>query len=300
MRHRFCSALALCSSLGLASPLHAQLGEAAQTTLPSPPDHSIMLPLTTQTTYTYTQTSADGKTTSLQEVNVMVNDSQARRFTANTVLKSGVTTYTADDPVAGTRFAWSSSSKFAKALKYPEPIPGRRSCWKLSHEEVFSPRGEPQLNLTGATCEPAEYPLQQPPFCKSQYLPASSTRDMPEVSITAPSCASIYPGQPFEDLGTKSIRGFEAQGCRTTGQAGSQVNEAWWIKLSSGTLDATLTLNGLVESPGSNNQDLKTIQDLTVLKVIEPDPAMFRPPQDYEIKTVEMHEVPCVDNMQPE
>jgi hypothetical protein len=293
MRHQLCSALALYGSLGCALPSHAQLTESAQTTLPRPPDHSIMLPLTTQSTYTYIQTSPDGKSTRQKEENLTINDSQGRRSTANTVVTSGVTMYAVDDPVAGTRFVWSSSSKLAKALKFPEPLLGRKSCWKLPPEEVQPSRGEPHVNIIGTTCMPADYPLQQPPYCKSDHLPISSTRDFPLVEVTAPSCASLLPQQAFEDLGTKSIKGFEARGCRTTAQGGSQTNDAWWIKLSSGTLDATLTLKSLVETQGPNNQDLQTIQEVTQLRVHEPDPSTFRPPPDYEIKTVEMQEVPC-------
>jgi hypothetical protein len=298
MRHAL--ALALCLSPGFTHSLHAQTSEPAQTTLPRPPDHSIMLPLTTQSTYTYIQTSPDGKSTTQKEENVRVNDSQGRQATTNTVLNSGVTIYTADDPLAGMRYAWSSSTKLAKALKYPEPVPGRRSCWKLPPTEITSQPGEPNLNITGTTCMPAEYPLQQPPFCKSQQLPTSSAHDFPLVEVSAPFCASLLPGQTFEDLGTKSIRGFTAQGCRTTDQGGSQINETWWINLSSGTLIATLQLNSLAESRSPNHQDLKTIQDLTALQVREPDPTTFRPPADDEIKTVEMHEVPCDQGLQPQ
>ena len=298
MPHPLCIALVLCASL--APPLLAQSAEPPQTTLPRPPDHSIVLPLTVQSTYTYLQTSPDGKTSSQTEETVVVNDSQGRRSTANTVTHSGVTTYLVDDPIAAKRFAWISSSKLAKALKYPEPIAGRRSCWKLPPEELAPARGEPHLNITGTTCMPAEYPLRQAPYCKSEYLPTSSARDFPLVSVTAPSCASLLQRQPFEDLGTKSINGFLPQGCRTNGQRGYQINEAWWITLSSGTLTANLQVQGLVEYQGPNHQDLRTTQNLTLLQVREPDPSLFKPPSDDEIKTVEMHEVPCDQSLQPE
>ena len=300
MRHQLCSALALYGSLGCALPSHAQRSEPAQTTLPRPPDHSIVLPLTLQSTYTYIQTSTDGKTSSQTEETVVVNDSQGRRSTANTVTHSGVTTYTADDPIAAKRFAWISSSKLAKALKYPEPIAGRRSCWKLPPEELAPTRGAPQLNITGTSCMPAEYPLRQAPYCRSEHLATSSARDFPLVSVTAPSCATLLPQEKFEDLGTKSIQGFQAQGCRTDGQHGYQINETWWITLSSGTLSANLQVQGLVESQGPNHTDLKTTQNLTLLQVREPDPSVFQPPADDEIKTVEMHEVPCHLGTQPE
>jgi hypothetical protein len=299
MPHPLCSALALCASLALPNPLLAQLSEPPQTTLPSPPDYATMLPLTTKSTYTYTQTSSDGKTSSQTEETVVVNDSQGRRSTANTVTHSGVTTYLVDDPIAAKRFSWISSSKLAKALKYPEPIAGRRSCWKIPPEELAPARGEPHLNITGTTCMPAEYPLRQGPYCKSEYLPTSSARDFPLVSVTAPSCASLFQRQPFEDLGTKSINGFLAQGCSTNGQHGYQINEAWWITLTSGTLTANLQVQALAEYQGPNHQDLKTTQNLTLLQVREPDPSTFRPSPDAEIRTVEMHEVPCAQALPP-
>lgn len=306
MHHQLTRALALSLSLGSALPSAAQLPSPAQPTAPAqialfrPPDHSIQLPLTTQSTFTYIQTSPDGHSTRQKEVNLTVSDAQGRRSTANTVLGSNLTLYTVDDPIAATRFVWSSAGKLAKALPYPEPVPGRKSCWKLPPAEEQPRPGELQLNLTGTTCMPADYPLQQPPFCTSEHLPTSSARDFPLVDVTTPSCASLLPGQPFDDLGTKSIRGFTAQGCRTTAPATSQTTDTWSIQLTSGTLSATVTVSSLVETQAPNQQDLQTLQDLTILKVIEPDPSTFRPPPGYTIQTIAMHEVPCPPALPPE
>ena len=300
MRHPLCTTLVLCSSLGFALPSHAQLAAPAQTTLPAPPANALVLPVARQSTLTYTQTSADGKSTSQQQVNIFVNDSQGRSLTANTVLASGITTNSVDDPVAGMLIAWDSSGKLATELKYPEPIPGRRSCWKQSHEDIFSPRGEPHVPLSGTGCLPAEElaPRSLAYHCRSQHYYPPLTTELPPVQITTPSCQRVNLLK-IEDLGTKTIHGMEARGCRTTDPSTAQVDETWWIKLSSGKLSSTFAIHSEYSFPKSNNTTSQTIQDLTKLNVNEPDPSTFRPPPNYEIKTIEMHEVPCDELHKP-
>ena len=300
MRHPLCTTLALCSSLGFALPSHAQLAAPAQTTLPAPPANALVLPVARQSTLTYTQTSADGTRTSEQTVNIMVNDSQGRSLTANTVLRSGITTNSVDDPVAGMLIAWDSSGKLAKELKYPEPIPGRQSCWKQSHEDIFSPRGEPHIPLSGTACLPAEELVPQGAayHCRSQHFYPPSTTELPRVQITTPSCQHVNL-QKIEDLGTKTIHGLEARGCRTIDPSTTQVDDTWWIKLSSGKLSSTFAIHSEYSFPKSNNTTSQTIQDLTKLNVDEPNPSTFRPPPNYEIKTIEMHEVPCDELRKP-
>jgi hypothetical protein len=301
MRPQLCTTLVLCSSLGFAFPMHAQLATSAQTTLPAPPANASVLPVARQSTLTYTQTSADGKSTSDQVVNIMVNDSQGRSLTANTVIRSGITVYVADDLVAGTEFAWNSSSRLAKELKYPEPIPGRSSCWKLSHEEISSPPDEPHITLAGIPCRAAEElgPRNPGYHCRSQHFYPPLATELPPVQITTPSCGIVRPPQIVEDLGTKTIHGLEARGCRSTTPGTAQVGETWWIKLSSGKLSSTVMVHSEYSSPGPNNATYQNIQDLTKLNVDEPDPSTFRPPPNYEIKTVEMHEVPCAELKTP-
>ena len=293
MRHPLCNALAVCVSLGFTLPSPAQHPEPAQIILLRPPDHAIVLPLSITSTYTYLQTSPNGKTTSQQEIDLLVTDAQGRRYTANTVVNSNFTTYAVDDPIAGIRYVWTSSTRLAKALNFPEPRPGQKSCWKLPPGEVRPAPGELHVNIIGTTCMPADYPFQQPPYCKSQHLPTSLTRDFPLVEVSAPSCASLYPQQALEDLGTRFIKGFEARGCRTTTTPpSSPTTETWSIQLTSGTLTATPTVYSVADFPGPDHQD-KTLQEVTALKAIEPDPSIFRPPPGYDIQTVAMHEVPC-------
>jgi hypothetical protein len=301
MRHPLCTTLVLCSSLGFALPSHAQLAAPAQTTLPAPPANALVLPVARQSTLTYTQTSADGKIATQQTVNIEVNDSQGRSLTANTVLRSGITTNSVDDPVAEMFIAWDSSGKLAKELKYPEPIPGRQSCWKQSHEDIFSPRGEPHIPLAGTGCRAAEERVPRGPsyHCTSQHFYPPLVTELPPIQITTPSCPVVKPPQIVEDLGTKTIHGLEARGCRTTDPSTAQVDETWWIKLSSGKLSSTFAIHSEYSFPKSNNTTSQTIQDLTKLNVNEPDPSTFRPPPNYEIKTIEMHEVPCDELHKP-
>ena len=292
MRFPLSSALALIFVLMCTRRLSAQSTDAAQVAMSRPPDHSVMLPLTTSSSYTYLQTGADGKISSQREETVAVNDSQGRRLSSDRVVGGGATLYTADDPLAGRLYVWNSAVKLAKALVYAEPTPGRRSCWKLPQEELVRRPEEPSLNLIGTTCMPAESP-QSAPYCKAQQLPVSAAHDFPLVEVSAPGCASILQGQTFEDLGSKTIRGFEAHGCRITGKDGSHVEETWWMTLTSGTLTTSLPLSNVEETRSTNGQTLKTVQEITAVQVREPDPSLFKPPADYEIKTVTMQAVAC-------
>lgn len=291
MRYPFYSALTL---VALTLAAHAQ---TPTTTLPHPPDHSTILPLTTNVTYTHLQTSPNGTTSTQTEQGLQANDSQGRQLTSNTVTSTNLTTSAVDDPVTGIRYAWNSSTKLAKAMHYAEPAVGRRSCWRLPAEEINPPRAEPQLGIIGTTCLPAESSLPQPAYCKSHHLPTSSATDLPEIAVAPTSCTSLLQQQPFEDLGTKVFNGFLAQGCRTT--SGYQTTDIWAITLSSATLGAIVQLHGVVDDHEPNQPDRKTTQDLTLLQVREPPASTFQPPPDYALKPVDLQEVPCPQTQQP-
>jgi hypothetical protein len=102
-------------------------------------------------------------------------------------------------------------------------------------------------------------------------------------------------GKSVEDLGTQMIQGFEAQGCRRTEAVpkGSKINETWWVELGMGDSKVRLLVRSLDESPIFSDQTQKRTRELTFLRLDEPDLKTFQPPTDYEIRTVEMHEIPC-------
>ena len=97
-----------------------------------------------------------------------------------------------------------------------------------------------------------------------------------------------------EDLGTTTIQGVEAMGSRTT------------ITIPAGAVgnDQPLeTTSEIWRAPTIYNLTLRSVQndprtgvmtrELVSLTQGEPDPAIFQPPDGYEIKTTELHKVPC-------
>jgi hypothetical protein len=97
-----------------------------------------------------------------------------------------------------------------------------------------------------------------------------------------------------EDLGTTTIQGVEAMGSRTTitipaGAVGNDqpletTSEIWRAP----TID-NLTLRSVQNDPRTGVMT----RELVSLTQGEPDPAIFQPPDGYEIKTTELHKVPC-------
>jgi hypothetical protein len=90
------------------------------------------------------------------------------------------------------------------------------------------------------------------------------------------------------------INGVETHGHRrtTTTSAGAIGNDAplvssdeYWQAPSLGDL----TLRSENDDPKTGKQTRKLVR----LSLSEPDPAIFQAPQDYQVVTQEMHQVPC-------
>jgi len=85
----------------------------------------------------------------------------------------------------------------------------------------------------------------------------------------------------------------EATGRRTTvtTPAGAIGNDAPLVRTTEvwNARSIGLTVRTVSDDP----QTGKRTKDLVELNQSEPDPAMFQPPEGYEIRTVEFHEIPC-------
>jgi hypothetical protein len=248
---------------------------------------------------------ADGSTsTQQQEKNQLsARDSQGRRLLATTQLTNGFSGSTVDDPVAGTRTIWNSRSKQAKMLIFPTPVAGRASCWRITLADQKVERGDPQLGMFWTSCSPAgEHQL---PYCTEHEKAVEPPPDnSPEAKETYTDClknvnSMIVPGkisEQDEDLGVKEIQGFQAQGCRvtTTAENGKHVTEYWITKIGTERRNLAPPLGSVDEFPSvAKGETIKITRELVRLTLGEPDPALFLPPKDYEIKQVPMHEVPC-------
>ena len=96
-----------------------------------------------------------------------------------------------------------------------------------------------------------------------------------------------------EDLGTDTILGVTVVGLRFTrttpaGRIGNDVplvrtTETWTAP------NLGLVLRQIVDDP----QNGKTTREVLSLDLNEPDPAIFAPPEGYEMIEEEMHPVPC-------
>ncbi len=97
-----------------------------------------------------------------------------------------------------------------------------------------------------------------------------------------------------EDLGITTIQGVEAKGTRTTttipaGAIGNDQPLEMTIETWRALALNNLTLRSVQNDPRTG---VRT-QELVSLTQGEPDPAIFQPPDGYEIKTIELHQVPC-------
>lgn len=81
------------------------------------------------------------------------------------------------------------------------------------------------------------------------------------------------------------IQGVAAHGCRKTTTFPDGKRKLWEVWFD----EHGLTVRDIQEHSDGD----RFLKELTGLSLDEPSPSMFRPPEGYEIITLEMHEVPC-------
>jgi len=254
-----------------AVPLYAQTGSTMARANSIPRQHA-QQPYTAEFKITTVQTLADGTTITRESTEIEARDSQGRHLHSITEqtpmpgFEPG-TSASVNDPAEGTQSDWNSRTKQARVIKLL-PLDERKGCWandagnfRTSMYEGPKP-GAPAQNGTvlasGSTIVPAQ-------------------RHTPEV----------------EDLGKSTIQGFEVQGRRftttiPTGEAGNDqpivtVSEHWTSP------QLGITLREITDNPRSG----KRTRELVNITQGEPDISIFQPPEGYEVKTEELHQVTC-------
>jgi len=232
-----------------------------QTTPPGAGAVEKVQPYTAEFTITNVQTLPNGTTITKQTRLVEARDSESRTLRETSELPAQTdrpanTVAMVGDPVDGTNIIWLSRNHQAFLRNLPAPEQ-RHGCWTTD---------------TGSFA--ANYDPIQSPNAAAQ----KSAVERPVV----------------EDLGTTMINGVETHGHRrtTTTSAGAIGNDAplvssdeYWQAPSLGDL----TLRSENDDPKTGKQTRKLVR----LSLSEPDPAIFQAPQDYQVVTQEMHQVPC-------
>jgi hypothetical protein len=231
-------------------------------------------PYTAEFKITTVQTLADGTTITIEETEIRARDWQGRmmesttRVTPNEAARAGWTDVHVNDPVESTQSNWNSFTMKGSVIKYPAPDQ-RHGCWA-------SDAGGMRATYPDPVTQAAPPQKTPPPH------PGAAARPARQKATT-------------EDLGTQNILGVEAQGRRETrtipvGQVGNDrpiatVNETWWAP----NQDLPFSLREIVDDPRSG----KRTREIVRLDLTDPDPDLFQPPANYEIKREELHQVPC-------
>lgn len=242
--------------------------QTASTTQSSPTRQSCtcaaqaLKPYTAEFKITQVQTLANGVTLTHESSEVMARDSAGRQMRSTTQQdpQSGGEQYTYTwvfDRVEGRNANWYSRTRKATIIQYP-PKDQQHGCWSDAQGFVHAQYGR---NVSAPQPTLQERALQ-------------------------PSVAS-------EKLGKSTIQGIEVLGARITqtipaGKIGNDqplvTTQETWEAPSFG-----LTLRSVQDDPRTGT----TTRELVNLTQGEPDPALFQPPDGYDIKTVELHPVPC-------
>jgi hypothetical protein len=229
-------------------------------------------PYTVEFRITTVQTLANGTTITRESTEIEAHDSQGRTLhstieqTPLQGMQPGMTA-NVSDPVEGTQSRWDSRTRTARVTKLPPPDE-RKGCWaneagnfRTSWYEGPKP-GAPAPNSTPLSGGGANVPVQ---------------RHTPEV----------------EDLGKSTIQGIEVHGHRftTTIPAGEIGNDQPIISVSEtwSARELGIALREITDDPRSG----KRTRELVNITQGEPDLTTFQPPEGYEVKIDELHQVTC-------
>jgi len=242
---------------------------------PKPHISHIPQPYTAEFKITTVRTLGNGTTITRQETEIDALDSHGRHLRSVTEETPALgrepgTSVNVNDPDGGTQSQWDSRTKKAHVTILP-PQEQRQGCWA-------NDTGNLRMSWN-------EGPRPGAPVNPAAALPgggvmAPAPRHKPEV----------------EELGTTTIQGVEARGRRMTttipaGEAGNDqplvtVAEYW------SSPQIGLTLRESSDSPRTG----KRTRELVNLNLSEPDPSLFQPPEGYEVKTDELHQVACAND----
>lgn len=292
--------------LALASltlPLAGQTSRVRPSSAPRKTTRWTQIPFTTEFRITTAQTSRDGIITTQEIDEVNAFDSQWRHLLRTTSLANGFSSSLADDPLKGTRTVWNTSSPQTKILLFPTPVEGRESCWKIAPVDQQLVRGEAQFGMISAHCKPEGQ--HQFPYCHEDgeaLPPPEEGLPIPEPSyedclkhVHSENMPTQKISEKDDDLGSETISHIAAHGCRVTVTAtdGTYRSELWLAKIGTMKRNTQFALRRMTERPSSSSGTISTKYELIDLNLSDPDISVFAPPENYPVKTVSMHEVPC-------
>ena len=229
-------------------------------------------PFTAEIKFTKVQTLANGATITTESTRVQALDSQNRSMNSSAMMhpkgdQTPIISVFVQDPVAGTQIRWDFRSKKATVVKLP-PKEQQHGCWHS--ESGYFTMNYPAARQSGTV----------------------SQSDASAKAVAAVSAPVVKRPQPvMEDLGIMTIQGIEAHGRRftTTTPAGEIGNDQPLVSKQENWQATGFELQ--VRSVSDDPQQGKQSMELVKLDQSEPDPALFQPPEGYEIVTEEM--VPC-------
>jgi hypothetical protein len=309
MRGSFCGVMALVAVASLALQGLGQTSSVPESGSSVLPVRYTSQPYKAETNGTGVHTKADGTSVTLQGNTFFARDSQGRSVQKGCIeMKDpdqdcSLYEYIADDPVARTQTIWRPSTHEAKVFVYPSPVPGSTSCWRVSAEDANVPKGDIPVMYKEMSCSPTGVSpaicmkdrLIKKPYDKSQ-IPEASYEDCLKSFLVTGFHANKVLQNKEEDLGSETIQGFDSHGCRisTTYAEGNLVRENWITRFAPRSSQHAIVLRREDQFTDSRSGAItQSTEEITTLDTSEQDLATFQPPKDYQIKTVEMHEVPC-------
>ncbi len=222
-------------------------------------------PYTAEFKITTVRTLANGTTITRESTETQAVDRDGR--TVNLTKESAVNSDRpavmrghVHDPVEETDINWDSVQGKATIVKAP-PADQREGCWATESGHMRWQFGSSAQSSTAAKSVETAHLARPKPV--------------------------------MEELGTTTIEGVEAHGRRTTwttpaGQIGNdaplvRTQETWW-----GT-----SIGLLLREVNDDPQTGKRTREVVSLGLTDPDPALFQPPEGYEVKTETAHPVAC-------
>jgi hypothetical protein len=251
---------------------------------------------TVEFTVTNLQTLADGTKITRETREVEARDSQGRTRREMTDNWPGTsdpfTSVQVTDPVENAQISWDSQRRVANLVKLPVPDQ-RTGCWSSDTGNI-SVRYTVSAARSSLSISSDPGPASPGATIISANSHAESNDPNLLPLITQKTVIKVDPNSPkSEDLGTKTILGIEAHGYRYTtttpvGEVGNDkpivhTSEVWRSPLLPFPVRETMN------DPRSGRR----IKEPVKLSLTEPDLAAFQPPQGMDVRTTELHQVPC-------
>lgn len=183
-----------------------------------------------------------------------------------------VSTYSVEDPAASTFEAWDSNGNRAVLFQYPAEVHGKvEGCWADSQGRILASGPE----------KADWHPIPASPHALSKS----------EVWIRDTRGARRRVVETAENLGTKTIGGFTAEGVRTkTEPLPGEPRDGLFVGAEE--FWKSMELNLILSEESRSAESTKT-KELLDLKLAEPDPALFSAPKGYSVDRIGLHQVAC-------